>query len=89
LELTNSDPNKVNLHSQLAFSTDEQTDKQYPVELRSSEKVLAVHSQEATLEDVFIEIAGVGPLCQGREGRHASTNDLVDRTLSCLRYMAQ
>jgi len=61
LELTIPDPNKDDHHSQLGLSMDEPKDRQYLADLKSQGKVLAIHSQEATLEDVFIEIAGIRP----------------------------
>jgi len=61
LELSISDPNKVDYHVQLILGIDEPKDLQYLAELMSHGKVVAVHSQEATLEEVFSEVARIRP----------------------------
>jgi ABC-2 type transport system ATP-binding protein len=61
LEVILSDLNQPDHLSQLILSMDETKDQQRLVELMSQGNVRSVHSQEATLEEVFIEVAGIRP----------------------------
>lgn len=61
LKVITSDPIHADHLSRLILSMDEPKDQQYLVDLLTQGNVRSVHSQEATLEEVFIEIAGFRP----------------------------
>lgn len=61
LKVILSDPIHADRLSQLILSMDEPKDQQYPAELLAQGNVRSVHSQEATLEEVFIAVAGIRP----------------------------
>lgn len=58
---TITDSNEPRLLSEISLSMDDPKDQQHLAELMAQGKVRAVHSQEATLEEVFIEVAGMRP----------------------------
>ena len=47
--------------NELALNMDNATDQAQLASLMAQGRVRAIHSQEATLEEVFIEVAGVRP----------------------------
>lgn len=61
LEVTLSAPGQADGLSQVILNMDRTKDQHYLTELLAQGAVRAVHSQEATLEEVFIEIAGIRP----------------------------
>ncbi len=61
LKVITSDPIHADHLSQLIMSMDEPKDQQYLAEIMAQGNVRSIHSQEATLEEVFIEIAGFRP----------------------------
>lgn len=61
LMLTIADPNEPHLMSEISLGMDDKKDQQRLAELMAQGNVRAVHSQEATLEEVFIEVAGIPP----------------------------
>jgi ABC-2 type transport system ATP-binding protein len=61
LKVILSDPIYADHLSQLILSMDEPKDQQYLADLLAQGNVRTVHSQEATLEEVFIEVAGFRP----------------------------
>lgn len=46
---------------EISLSLDDPTDQEHLAQLMAQGKVRAVHSREATLEEVFIEVAGIRP----------------------------
>lgn len=61
LKLTVIDPINENNFSQMELGMDNPNDQLTLAELLAHGKVRALHSQEATLEEVFIEVAGIKP----------------------------
>ena len=61
LKVITSDPIHADHLSQLILSMDEPKDQQYLAKIMAQGNVRSIHSQEATLEEVFIEIAGFRP----------------------------
>jgi ABC-2 type transport system ATP-binding protein len=59
--VTIADPNEPSLLSEIPLSMDDKKDLQRLAELMAQGNVRSVHSQEATLEEVFIEMAGMRP----------------------------
>ena len=55
------DPTLNSIYKELTLNMDSTTDQAQLAQLMVQGKVCAVHSQEATLEEVFIEIAGIRP----------------------------
>jgi ABC-2 type transport system ATP-binding protein len=61
LVVTIADPNETGLLSEITLSMDNIQDQLRLAELMAQGNVRSVHSQEATLEEVFIEVAGIRP----------------------------
>jgi ABC-2 type transport system ATP-binding protein len=61
LLLTVADPANAGLLTETILGMDDAKDQQRLAELMAGGTVRSVHSQEATLEEVFIEVAGIRP----------------------------
>jgi ABC-2 type transport system ATP-binding protein len=61
LVLTLADPDSENRLMEVTLSMDDPQDQARLAELMAQGNVRSVHSQEATLEEVFIEVAGIRP----------------------------
>jgi hypothetical protein len=61
LVVTVGDPNESGLLSDIALSMDDIEGQLRLAELMAQGNVRAAHSQEASLEEVFIEVAGIRP----------------------------
>jgi ABC-2 type transport system ATP-binding protein len=61
LQVTLSDPKDVQKLEQVNLGMDSARDQAKLVEYMSQKRVRAIHSREATLEEVFIEVAGIRP----------------------------
>jgi len=61
LEVTIADPKRAGQFMQLVLSMEKPEDRRYLADLMAQGMVQAVHSQEATLEEVFVEVAGFRP----------------------------
>jgi ABC-2 type transport system ATP-binding protein len=61
LVVTITNTNEPQLMSEISLSMDNAKDQQHLAELMAQGNVRSVHSQEASLEEVFIEVAGMRP----------------------------
>lgn len=61
LVLTIADPGDASRWSEVTLSMDDAQDQAHLAELIARGNVRSVHSQEATLEEVFVEMAGIRP----------------------------
>jgi len=61
LKVIITDLNAADKASELVLKMDDPKDRQYLDDLMSQGVIKSIHSQEATLEEVFIEIAGIRP----------------------------
>lgn len=61
LLVTYTDRNDNNKLAEATLKMDDPGDQVRLVELVAQENVLSIHSQEATLEEVFVEVAGIRP----------------------------
>jgi ABC-2 type transport system ATP-binding protein len=61
LLVTYADPHDNNKLAEATLKMDDPGDQERLAELVAQENVLSIHSQEATLEEVFVEVAGIRP----------------------------
>jgi ABC-2 type transport system ATP-binding protein len=61
LVVTAANPDKAGLFTETILSMDDASDQHLLADLLAEGNVRSVHSQEATLEEVFIEVAGIRP----------------------------
>jgi ABC-2 type transport system ATP-binding protein len=61
LLVESADPNDPNTITETALGMDDPRDKARLSEMMAQGNVRSIHSQEATLEEVFIEVAGIRP----------------------------
>jgi ABC-2 type transport system ATP-binding protein len=56
-----ADPKDTSRLTDVTLSMDDPQDQAHLAELMAQGNVRSIHSQEATLEEVFIEVAGIRP----------------------------